>query len=353
MLLVLGRHKWLHWLWMQVGWAGVDLFFVLSGFLVSGLLFAEYRRFGRLDIPRFLVRRGLKIYPLFYLLWGVTLLRACVMRDPALRPEQVCSEFFFVQNYGPSLWLHTWSLAVEEHFYLLLPLVLTWMCRTSRDRSDPFSRLPWLVIGVSIAVLAARCLTTALVPFSYASHTYRTHLRVDGLLFGTLLAYLHHFQRPAVENWVRSKVKPLVYGSLLAAVPFTIVTQNEPFVSTIGYTLLYLVFGAILALSLYCRPDCPKGLARVLNPALFGIAAIGRYSYPIYLCHVPLLHWGPDLVPLGLRQQVHPAVDGLVYVLGSVALGMLVGKGIENPVLALRNRLFPARGEALAGFSLP
>ena len=71
-LLVLGRHFEYFRLWSQVGWAGVDLFFVLSGFLISGLLFAEWKQRGSIGIARFYVRRGLKIYPAFYVFLAMT-----------------------------------------------------------------------------------------------------------------------------------------------------------------------------------------------------------------------------------------------------------------------------------------
>jgi peptidoglycan/LPS O-acetylase OafA/YrhL len=73
-LLVLGRHEHANALWRRCGWVGVDLFFVLSGFLISGLLFSEYKKRGRLDLPRFYIRRGLKIYPSFYVLILATFL---------------------------------------------------------------------------------------------------------------------------------------------------------------------------------------------------------------------------------------------------------------------------------------
>ena len=112
-LLVLGRHfpepppgaalpAWLA-VWQRGGWIGVDLFFVLSGFLVSGLLFREYRRFGEIRYGHFLARRGFKIYPAFYLMFGAVLLYAAHMGRAFVGWPVVLSEMFFVQNYGPSL----------------------------------------------------------------------------------------------------------------------------------------------------------------------------------------------------------------------------------------------------------
>ncbi len=105
------------------GWIGVDLFFVLSGYLVSKLLFHEYIKFGKINTKRFLIRRGFKIYPLFYSLTIITLLTNYFLGDiPHIkRPElnTTLNEIFFIQNYSFGLWAHTWSLAVEEHFTLV------------------------------------------------------------------------------------------------------------------------------------------------------------------------------------------------------------------------------------------
>src|SRR5205823_1760768 len=98
---------------------GVDLFFVLSGFLISGLLFEELASTGELRVIRFLARRGLKIYPGFYAFIGLT-----ALFNPAmLHSRKMLSELLFLQSYLPRIWGHTWSLAVEEHFYLALPLL--------------------------------------------------------------------------------------------------------------------------------------------------------------------------------------------------------------------------------------
>ncbi len=105
--------------WYRGGWAGVDLFFVLSGFLVSGLLFNEYRKRGDINIKKFLLRRGFKIYPAFWLLIFITL-AVTVFNGEAVYRGGFLSELLFIQNYHPGIWQHNWSLAVEEHFYIFL-----------------------------------------------------------------------------------------------------------------------------------------------------------------------------------------------------------------------------------------
>ena len=120
------------------GWIGVDLFFVLSGFLISGLLFNEYKTCSSISFKRFFIRRGLKIYPAFYLFLFLTGLVYYLVFHVLSSRTHYLAEFFFVQNYWHGVWDHTWSLAVEEHFYILLPTVLLFLVRRSPEQRNPF-----------------------------------------------------------------------------------------------------------------------------------------------------------------------------------------------------------------------
>ena len=120
--------------WFRIGWLGVDLFFVLSGFLIGGLLLTEHARHGRIDVGRFLIRRGLKIYPAYLVFIGylvcMPLLKVALRGDDpvpvlAAQWQLYWPNLLFLQNYiGTNPAGHTWTLAVEEHFYLLLPWLL-------------------------------------------------------------------------------------------------------------------------------------------------------------------------------------------------------------------------------------
>src|SRR5215471_3226627 len=136
------------WWWERLifrfGWTGVDLFFVISGFLISGLLFSEFQRRGQINFRRFAIRRALKLYPTLYVLvFGTTLWRLIHagfhhvgwIIKPALH------DIFFVQSYFPGTYQHFWSLSVEEHFYILLPLALYFMLRKGGwGDNDPFRK---------------------------------------------------------------------------------------------------------------------------------------------------------------------------------------------------------------------
>ena len=188
-LLVLGCHVPYFSVWHKIGWAGVDLFFVLSGFLISGLLFREFIETGAIDFQRFIVRRGFKIWPALYVY--LVLMRLLVAGQ-----TEVQSGFFqsalFVRNYFPMarhagfLFDHTWSLSVEEHFYLALPLILLALIRFRGKRGLRF--IPVLFVVIAVICLGLR---VALHP----AESYATHFRIDQLFAGVTLGYLYQFHR--------------------------------------------------------------------------------------------------------------------------------------------------------------
>ncbi len=331
----------------EAGWIGVDLFFVLSGFLVAGLLFREWRERGGgngLRVGRFLVRRGFKIYPQFYVfLLAVVLLP--LARGKAVAWPRVLAETFFVQNYFPRYQIHTWSLAVEEHFYLLLPLYLLWLARRAKATGggEP-TAVPRHFLLLASAVLAARVATSWRVPYGEL-HGYATHLRIDSLGFGVVLAYGAHFRPTALAGAVRRWAVPILAGSLGCLLPAFVLAEKHPFMHTLGFTGLFLGFGGVLLVALYGPWRGPGWLV--------GAAAwVGASSYGIYLWHMVARTYG--LMALeGVLHRPLPYGAGLaVYLAGSVGLGWATGRLIERPALALRDRLFPARDDQAAAGAL-
>ena len=141
-LLVIGHHYGYYGTWARVGGMGVDLFFVLSGYLISGLLFSEYKATGTIDVKRFLIRRGLKIYPPYFAM--VLLLLPFTFRAVRI------ADFTFMGAYFPVLWGHGWSLSLEEHFYFARPIVFL---LSLYFRSRAFCWVP-----IVFPVLCAMCL---------------------------------------------------------------------------------------------------------------------------------------------------------------------------------------------------
>jgi peptidoglycan/LPS O-acetylase OafA/YrhL len=314
--------------WQRAGWIGVDLFFVLSGFLVSGLLFREYRRFGEFSAGRFLARRAFKIYPAFYLMFAFVMLFAAHAGRSFVGWPVVLSEVFFVQNYGPSLFPHTWSLAVEEHFYLLLPLLL-FALRGKKDA--PFARLPAVVIGVAALALAGRVWNAQLFDFRLKTHLFPTHLRVDSLLIGVLLSWLAQFHPEPTWRFFTRHRAPLAAAAFALVLPaFFAEVGSGWYLHTLGLTGLALASGVLLLFALRWKS------------AWRPVAFLGAHSYSIYLWHIPIRFFGPAFLP----REMAPLAQAAAYLALSAVGGIVAAKLIESPFLAMRDRCFPTRSRA-------
>lgn len=318
---------------MRGGWAGVDLFFVLSGFLVSSLLFREYQEKGGISVGRFLVRRGFKIYPSFYLLLATTVVLMWY-EGRSVDGRAVASEFFFVQNYWFNLCGISWSLAVEEHFYLLLVISFFWVTRKA-GHANALHSVPWVFAVVAVVCLALRVITWKWLPHSPGHQVdfAPTHLRLDSLGFGVLLAYLYAYHGDTMRAFAQKYRYLLLASGVLLFVPaFTFTFEKTPFIYTLGFSLLYVGSGCLLVGLLDMKLPFP----RVLQPVAF----IGLNSYNIYLWHlvveerlVPRVHlwlFNPDSWPIYLTLNLTLAV----------VCGIIMSQVVELPLLRLRNRWF-------------
>lgn len=323
--------------WFRGGWIGVDLFFVLSGFLVSGLLFREYETHGRLRIGHFLIRRGFKIYPPFWLLIGVTALVVTLQHD-RVPVRGLVVELLFLQSYIPALWNHTWSLAIEEHFYFLLAISL--LILTRRRTDQPFRVIPGLFITLALLCLVLRLQLSASATYNHQTHLLPTHLRLDSLFFGVCLAYFFH-RHPTrfLEAAQRYRYLLLATGITCLLPAFALRLETTPFVYTYGLTLFYLGSGNLLVAALGFRS--PK------SRPLRAIATLGSHSYSVYLWHMPVALWGPALTRPLFADHYDWFVYATVYLVASLAIGVLMSAALEFPVLRLRDRYFPSRGGPL------
>ncbi len=325
-LLVLDFHAPVHWMfspfsWLgfpHFGWAGVDVFFVLSGFLVGGLLVKEWRLKGRIDGRRFLIRRGFKIWPQYYVFLGLMLLTR------HRTPHDLWGNLLNIQNYVGGI-PHTWSLAVEEHAYLLLLVCLAIAAR---------ARIRMRTLGIGFAVASAAVVVGRLILIEHGYPVVnRTHTRIEGIFYGVLLAMLYH-HRP--DTFRRLQARPWMWVlASLGAITFFRFQGDAPWAVSLGWDAADLLGVAMLML-LYR----PRRAGRTLPYRL--VAWIGVYSYGIYLWHVAVLapsaaagahlpHW---LAPLWLA---------VAPIAGGIGLGVLFTRLVEFPALQLRDRLFPRR----------
>ncbi|MGC1273760.1 MAG: acyltransferase [Planctomycetaceae bacterium] len=369
-LLVLGRHGHFEihpdtWgggffaTWRHVGWVGVDLFFTLSGFLIGSLLFAELRRHRSLDVKRFLMRRGLKIWPSYAAYLAVTVsiafLAAARKGDFATGFDRVAAfwpAFLHLQNYwrlDPAETAlnatHLWSLAVEEHFYLLLPFCLAGLAATTFWQRHALRTITIFASLFFVGCLAARIVVSdASAGFDKFALYTPTHVRMDSLMAGVLLAAVVAYRRRTVERLRSATPLLLLVGAAgVLAIPL-FVPRESHFGHTWGYTLQSAA-ACVLVLWAWLRgTDAAANDRASDNVPLRWAAAIGAYSYSIYLWHLPYAQKLCD--PLNAFVGAH-SFGAIAYAICFVAVSVVGGvaayRAIEYPVLRWRDRTIPGR----------
>jgi peptidoglycan/LPS O-acetylase OafA/YrhL len=337
-------------IWKRVGHVGVDLFFVLSGFLIGSLLLTEMERYGKLNVPRFLIRRGFKLYPVYYVFMAYCILVPAVVSAISLNHngwatladkwKDHLSDLVFIQNYAPrDAEGHTWSLAVEEHFYLVLPLVIALL--------GPKRVWNWL-IPICLCSLPICLGLRALEVFQHPSEVFPfglTHLRVDDLLSGVALAVIS-LRFPETFTRLGGRPRLLIAGGvflwLVAFLPF----WPEALQDSLGFTVRLAGSVAILL------GTCNLRNARIGRVQEL-LAWTGVNSYAVYVWHVT----GIGMMEKSVGSLIHDHVKNQslqwlllasAIVVFCVAIGALVTKLVEAPALNLRNKLFPSRGKSLA-----
>jgi peptidoglycan/LPS O-acetylase OafA/YrhL len=305
------------------GWIGVDIFFVLSGFLVGGLLLKELRVTGKVDAFRFLKRRAFKIWPAYYLF----LLAAAVAHVRPLK-SFLWQNLLNIQNYVPTTLSHTWSLAVEEHFYLgLAALIALWACKRWRVSS--------LLIGCIATALAVEALRALLIVFGRPFYFY-THTRIDALLMGVILAILRQFYPEWLALLQRQRVLLfLLVAAALIALYFDRDAAPEPQSMRSPFLVTLVDYGSAALLLLLYRPGKKHWIPYRI------VARMGIFSYGIYLWHVSVLR-PVDAVVRYLPRTLGPVTSTFLPYLLAISIGIAATKAVELPLLRVRERLVPA-----------
>ena len=318
------------------GWFGVDLFFVLSGFLVSGLLFDEHIATGAINIKRFYIRRAFKIVPAFYVLTLITAIYDLVTTHKIVGVH-VIHDLLFIQCYRMGAWTHAWTLAVEVHFYILLGLLLWYLSSRAKSATPWLARLPAILWSVMVLAFAARLLNSGLrtEPFNFHRQLQPTHLHLDVLAAGVLLRYYYTYHFEKLEMFTRGKIVWTLVGLELISISVEMWLPHPAWVTALLPTANALGFSLLLFQATQL-PFPAAGLgAWLVKPFDY----FGKHSYSIYLWHLPVKQWIIDPLmpgPAGLAYFV-------VFIASSLAVGTFFSEILEMPVLHLRNRLFPSR----------
>jgi peptidoglycan/LPS O-acetylase OafA/YrhL len=342
------------------GFVGVDVFFVISGYLITGLLLRELEETGELSLRRFIERRVRRLAPALFVVLVATIAAGSVLLTPVGGEQQglaksaiatvlLCANVYFYQHTGSYFepppyslpLLHTWSLSVEEQFYLVWPWLLLLVFAASRRFGRDANRLLVAVMVVVLLGSLAWCIHAT--GEDRAAAFYLTHFRAWEFAAGAL-AWLAMRASPAP-----SRVAGALAFAGLAAVLGSVFAFREalPFP---GWIACLPVFGS--AALIYGTESAPAGaVARAL--ALRPLVLVGLISYSLYLWHWPVFTFAKALT----LEEFTPALGIALSVL-SIALAWATYRWIEHPIrtrtvalMASRPRAFGV-GAALAATAL-
>lgn len=320
---------------MDMGWVGVDLFFVLSGFLIGGILI-DNRQSPRF-FQTFYVRRVCRIFPLYYAWLGITLVLFFLVglspywRD-LMRPDvPFWSYLTYTQNFllpgfgdfGKPWYGVTWSLAVEEQFYLLFPVLI---------RLCPPGKLPGVLLALAVSANISRVLAWQFLPAPGLAGFVLLPCRWDSLFLGALTAWT--VRQAWFAEWFRRKERViLLVGGLILAVlaGLRLVRHGDlrsPVMHMVGFTLLAILFSALLVLAVYSRM---RWIRTVFQSRL--LRGLGMISYGVYLLHQPV-SW----ITHAAFWRQEPQMTGL-----STALTTLFALAATLTVAAISWRYFESR----------
>jgi peptidoglycan/LPS O-acetylase OafA/YrhL len=338
------------------GYIGVDIFFVISGFLITGMLWGEASTTGTVRLRRFYGARARRLLPAGCLVLVATAVASAVLLSPLEARNALkdgIASALYVGNYrfaisgtdyldagaAPSPFQHYWSLGVEEQFYLLWPALIigtTWLTTRQRGTTTPRSVRPYLAVLAFVAAVSfALSLnwTSTSPPWAFFSLPTRAwELAAGGLVAMT------------VTVWRRLPLQAAAIGS---GIGMTLIILASTLLSTAtqypGTAALVPVLGTVLLVGCGCAaPD--DGINRLLSRPTMQV--IGQLSYSWYLWHWPVLLLAPALMghPLGLGERLTAA--GICAALSGVTLVL-----VENPArFASVLRRSATRSLVLGGF---
>lgn len=320
------------WIWLGIfdGGAGVFIFFVISGYLITSLLLHEHEKRGTVSLRGFYFRRAMRILPPLYVYVGVLLLLGWAGRLPIFKLDIISALFFFHDYALSMMWSleHFWSLSIEEQFYFLWPFLLLYCLR----RPGFEGRLKASKIAIAIILVAPliRVFSFTLGRHTFLHNSYSLHAHADSLMFGCLIALLqgHHaferFYAIATKIWWIPPAAIVLFDLL------SIRFQNY-WDFPIGFTVCGIAIALFL---LWCVRNPTSAVGRLLNSRL--VAHIGVLSYSIYIWQTLFLNYDN-------RSLFGPSLK-LLYTfpfnwLAILLVAELSHRLVELPSLRLRNYL--------------
>lgn len=323
----------------RFGWIGVDLFFVLSGYLIGGQLLTPLARGQGIKLGQFFARRALRIIPAYLVVLAIYFLLPSWREYPEMS-QPLWKFLLSVQNialHGGTAFSHAWSLAVEDQFYLALPFLLLFLYRRPRAAII----IPCLIV---VGGIALRAFLAAQNPSVGGGVSFRgfqawiyypTWTRLDPLVFGVALAAIEKF-RP---NWWQRIIKcaPWLWVPALALIVYALYLGETTNLTVAACVWQFPVIAVGMAMLLVCAVSPRLPLCRVAIP---GAAFIASIAYSAYLIQKLVIHGVEQFCTAhNIALTSAPALLGVelcVYIAATILFFI-----VERPFLQLRKRLAP------------
>ncbi|WP_045499015.1 acyltransferase family protein [Chryseobacterium sp. StRB126] len=330
----------------KFGWTGVDLFFVLSGFLISGQLFQEISRKGSISLKTFYIKRFFRIIPtyLFTLFLYFTI--------PFFREREALPPLWkfvtFTQNYGLDVinqgtFSHAWSLCIEEQFYLVLPLFLLVVMS-----SKLFKYFAVLIIFFIMSSLIIRLviwnISVAGIDHNslelwrswYMKIYYPTYTRLDGLGIGVLISYCMQYSSGFKSMVHHNGNRIFFVGTLLLSISFWVCNEQASEVASVfGFTLVAISYGFIVLSAVSASSFLSKRKSYIT-------AELAALSYAVYLSHKGIIHIVQTLFER-FDLETSDTICLVFCLIGCLIIALLYRVLIEKPFAGIKDKILKLR----------
>ncbi|MBX4863746.1 acyltransferase [Rhizobium bangladeshense] len=334
-------------------WVGVDIFFVLSGFLIGTQLFKEISRTGGVDLKSFYLRRAFRIFPAFFVVLGLYAMFPILRDAPTMQSIWSFATFTVNFDFDPRTgraFTQAWSLCVEEHFYLVLPLLVLLLHRRISLHLTLLIAAAMVIAGMILRYTIWESKVGVLVDAdklrdAFAVYLrdvyYPTYTRLDGLMFGVILAAARFFKPELCKRYAPPLIA-LPLGIALVVAALVLFSIRGP----LAGTNLFLVFQAQLG-SVAGFPLISIGIALILSAMLDlehvlkrwpvpGAMVVATLSYSLYLTHKSAFHI--DRLIFG-EANLQGGSGFVVYLVTSFAVAIVLWFCVERSFLRLRDRI--------------
>src|SRR5436309_658480 len=321
----------------RFGWIGVDLFFVLSGYLIGGQLLAQLARGQRINLGTFFARRAFRIMPAYFVVLAIYFLLPSWREYPEMS-QPLWKFLLSIQNialHGGTAFSHAWSLAVEDQFYLALPFLLLFLYR----RPSSAIIIPCLLV---VGGIALRTFLAAQNPSIDGGVSFRgfqawiyypTWTRLDPLVFGAVIAAIEKFRPQLWQRLTNSTI--WLWVPALALIVYALWLGESEYINFNACVWQFPLLAIAMAVLLICAVRSRLPLRRVAIP---GAAFVASIAYSAYLVQKLVIHGVTEFCRAhAIDPKTAPALIGVELCVYAAATILFFT--VERPFLQLRHRI--------------